>query len=81
MVTARDWSCGLIDHIILKDAACKIFSVVCCCEMSHDGTFLILKDVNVTDTNSSPEKKSALSLTNVGFLGSIPYGKTRLIYI
>lgn len=38
MVTARDWSCGLIDHIILKDATCKICSLVYGCEVSHDGT-------------------------------------------
>ena len=64
MVTARDWSCGLIDHIILKDATCKICSGVYCCEVSHDGTFLILKDVTVTDTSSSP--RNAFVKSNVG---------------
>lgn len=36
VVTACDWSCGLIDHIILKDAACEIFSVVLGCEICYD---------------------------------------------
>lgn len=45
---------GHADSLIisyLKDATCKICSVVYCCEVSHDGTFLknIPKDATVTD--------------------------------
>lgn len=68
MVTACDWSCGLIDHIIHKEAACKIFSLVCRCDLSYDGTFVILKDVTVTDISGSP-RVSSLSLTDAGDFG------------
>lgn len=39
VVTARDWSCGLIYHIIYIHT-CKIFSPLYCCKMSSGSTFL-----------------------------------------
>lgn len=39
VVTARDWSCGLIYHIIYI-LTCKIFSLLYCCKMSSGSAFL-----------------------------------------
>lgn len=64
MVTARDWSCGLIDHIILKDAACKIFSSVRRCETSHDGAFYFRR---ITIISSSPTRRASVQSNVVDF--------------
>lgn len=72
VVTARDWSCGLIYHIIYI-LTCKILSLLYCCKMSSGIAFLKTNLVTATKQTVAPK------ICPLWDLGSIPYGKNRKV--